>query len=381
MKRFFKFAVIFCLLVAGTFRPSFAQEEGPPNDPVLQEAIQAVQNFLGDTSIIPVYRFEKDNSNMLLRGPGHFFVFEVPGYDFITIRIDERPMRVVYWSKDEEIWIPSVDRSRLPLSVEQMVQIAKQYAQQHWPYWNEFPLKMIQYTTDRRARWNEVTLEYDKDEVYCLAVRFTPYFVNSSGIKIPYLAAHCFVVVEPYEGSIVDFGWSYNGPITLSQEQLDPTIPPSQAEVIGEQAFFNYYKEKAYKEGGVDIDGLLTVDIQMDPFRNITIYGDSWWPERLAIGVTFERVVKLVYIFDKVLLKNASTGEVLMKFFVAMDAHTGEIVWVEAPMSLEALPQIHGQFPNNLVSGVFLLILIIVLFIAVSLVTFLKWKNCKKSSF
>jgi len=380
MKRFCRFAVIICLLVAGTFRPSFAQEEGPPNDPVLQEAIQTVQNFLGDTSIIPVYRFEKDNSDMFLRGPGHFFEFEAPGYKFIGVRIDERPMRVVYWSKDQEVWIPSVDRSRPPLSVEQMVQIAKQYAQQHWPHWNEFPLKMIQYTTDRIARWNEVTLEYDKDEVYCLAVKFTPYFVNSSGIKIPYLAAGCRVVIEPYEGSIVAFHWLSNVPMTLSQEQLNPTIPPSQAEVIGEQAFFNYYKERAYREGGIDIDGLLTVDIQMDPSRNITIYDDSWWPERLAIGVTFEGVVKLVYIFDKVLLKNASTGEVLMKFVVAMDAHTGEIVWVEGPVSPEASHQLQGRFPTNLVSGVFLyLVFVIGLFIVASLLTFRKWRSWKKS--
>lgn len=316
---------------------------GPPNDPTLLEAIETVKNFLGDPNVTPLFEDEKESREEEMIGPGKFFVFRAPGYTKITVQVDTVPMQIVSWLKDDN-WLLSLDRAKPLLSIEQMLQIATHYAQTHWPHWNEFPQKMILYrqhnfwTTDPNTGEQIITK--------CLAVSFRPYFVNSSGTKIPFLPRVCSMVVEPYEGAIVYFFWS-NGPkMTLTSDQLNPTIPPSQAEVEGEKALFNYYNQMFISKGFGSIEGAVTIDIVMDPNRDVCGSDDTWWPERLCIGATKTGDLRLMYVFDEVLIRDAVTGEEIQHRFVCMDAHTKEVL---VDMGLSGFSELSPQAKKRLI--------------------------------
>jgi hypothetical protein len=347
MKKYYKIVLIIGLVSGIVLRYSYAQEE-PPNDPILLEAIETVKNFLGNPNITPLFVRDYETEEWELEGVGKFFEFEAPGYEKIVVRVDRSPMEVVWWRKDSS-WLQSVDRSQQRFTVEQMVQIATQYAQAHWPHWNKYPQKMIKWSWDKWYEWNQDIYDV-KPIADFLHVYFIPYFVNSSEIKIPFFPALCTVGVEPYKGTIISFYWRQGATMTLSQDQLNPTVPPSQAEAEGEMALFNYYDRLSVLMGFGSIKGVVTVDIVMDPTRNITITDDSWWPKRLAIIATKTGEVRLVYIFDEVLIKDSATGEVVQKRWAVMDAHTKEIVFDMALSSLSKLsPQAQRRLMFNIV--------------------------------
>lgn len=181
--------------------------------------------------------------------------------------------------------------------------------------------------------------------VECLTVYFIPYFVNSSGTKIPFLPAFCCVRVEPYEGTVGYFYWRKRASMTLTQNQLNPTIPPSQAEAIGEKVFFDYLNQKFGP-----IEGVLTVDAVIDPTQGIICEDDSWWPERLAIGIAKTGELKLMYLLEAI-IRDATTGEEVGYWMFSIDAHTGEILFDEpCGGSWELLPRVKKRFIINIIA-------------------------------
>jgi len=80
----------------------------------------------------------------------------------------------------------------------ELLTIARNYASQHFPGWEDFPY------------WQGKILGKIKHTVYNKIVRsriiaFCPYFINNNGNKIIFAPAACSMKIEPYEGNIISF--------------------------------------------------------------------------------------------------------------------------------------------------------------------------------
>lgn len=287
------------------------------DEQLLQEAIQVVRNFVGDQSFTPL--FTDDESRIaFFEGPFRKFRFSwIPGYYYIKVRVSPSPMSVVSWSKTDETWLPYVNTSLPEKNNDELLTIARIYASQHFPGWQDFPY------------WQGKILGRIKDSGYGKVVRsriitFMPYFMNSNGEKIVYAPAGCTISIEPYEGRIISFSWEYNLKMTLKSNQLNPTLTPSEAEAIAEQEVREWIAQ-ILAQAGYSIPSNVVFEATLsDPSDP----DQGWWGDsRLVIGATETSGLRLAYRVDKIQAKDANTGEVLEEWFYALiDAHTGELL-------------------------------------------------------
>lgn len=307
-------------------------------DPI-DQAIQVIRDFLGDPTITP--RFLHKDYGAGLAGPNNCFIFSAPGYESIHVDIDK--MRIVYWSRDDNEWVMAA-RTDLPMKSEQeIITIARQYAQQQVPQlFREFPNLELE-IKQRKAlavRFVDGEAQILKEAIQYI-VGYQPYFLNSSGKKIIYAPAGCSVSVEPYEGRIVHFGYRYM-PMTLTD--LTPNFSEAEAKTRIEQAFLNLGATKA----------VAVMSSPDEPYNK--------WVDGLIIGATQTSGLRLAYLFDYVITIGApgheeefGTEEDPVTWRAAIDAHTGELFFFESffaggveekekKMLLHGSRGKHGQF-------------------------------------
>ncbi len=304
-------------------------------DPI-DQAIQVIQDFLGDFSITP--RFLHKDYDAGLTGPNNCFIFSAPGYTSIKVDIDK--MKIVFWLRDRNEWVMAA-RTDLPMKSEQeIIAIARQYAQQQVPQlFKEFPnLELV----IRQRKEHAVKFVDGKAQILKEAIRYIvgyqPYFLNSSGKKIIYAPAGCSVSVEPYEGKIVHFGYRYM-PMTLTD--LTPNFSEAEAKTQIEQEFLNL--------GATQASAVMSSPDE--PYNK--------WVDGLIIGATQTSGLRLAYLFDYVVTIGGhedefGTEEDPAIWRAAIDAHTGELFFFESfcggaeekekKMLLYGSRRKHGQF-------------------------------------
>ena len=287
------------------------------DEQLLQDAIQAIRNFLGDQSITPLFTSE-DKRVELFEGPFREFDFDwVPGYYGIKVRVSPPPIVVVGWMKTNDAWLPHVNTNLPEKSDDELLTLARNYASQNFPGWQDFP------------NWQGKIMARIKDSGYGKTVRsrsiaFAPYFVNSDGEKIMFEPAGCNVGIEPHEGNIISFRWWYNLKMTLPSDRLNTTLSPLEAEAIAEIAVRNWVAQQLAEEGYSIPNNIVFEATLADPKDP----DQGWWGDsRLVVGATETSGLRLAYRIDKIEAKDANTGKVLEKWIYAyIDAHTGELL-------------------------------------------------------
>lgn len=285
------------------------------DEQLLQDAIQVVRDFVGDQSLTPLFTDEA-NRVSFFEGPYRNFRFGwVPGYDYIKVRVNPSPMYVCSWCKADEAWLPYVNTNLPEKSDNELLTLARNYASQNFPGWNDFP-----YWQSRLMGILKIS-GYNKI-VRCRLIAFKPYFYFN-GNKIFFEPASIGIQIEPYQGNIISFHWHYNLKMTLPSNLLKPTLSPSEAESIAEQKVRDWVAQMLAEEGYSIPDNVIfeaTLSDPNDPDRDWM--GDS----RLILGATENSGLRLAYRIDKIQAKDAITGEVEEFIYALIDAHTGELL-------------------------------------------------------
>ncbi|MCS7192850.1 MAG: hypothetical protein NZ937_07715 [Armatimonadetes bacterium] len=301
------------------------------DEQLLQEAIRVVREFVGDQSFTPLFTDEESRISFF-EGPYRIFSFSwVPGYLYIKVRVNPSPILVAGWCKTDDAWLPYVNTNLPEKSNDELIAIARNYASQHFPGWQDF------------SHWQGRIRGRVKDSGYGKTVRsylvsFCPYFVNGNGDKIIFAPAGCNVRLESYEGKVVSFNWWYNSIMTLSSNQLNPKFTPLEAEVLAEQKVRNWIASILAQEGYSIPSNVVFEATLSDPNDP----DQGWWGDsRLVIGATETSGLRLAYRIDKIQAKDVNTGETLDEWnYALIDAHTGELL---------VLPQrvagLHDRFP------------------------------------
>lgn len=274
----------------------------------LEQAIQAVRNWLGKPDALVVYVGKMDYS-MLLTGPRNSFKFETPGYR-VTVNLDT--MKVTGWNRPSYAWVNKA-RTDLPmLSEEQIKNIALNYVQQHFTHYKEFSDWKI-------TVWRSLEENMDGTKsAYRYHVDFEPYVTNKKGQRIPILTTLCGVDVNPYgQGEVIGFGY-YHMPMTLTN--LTPSFSEEEAKTVIEQAFLKLGAAQATAVMSSSEDLAFTI-----------------MPDGLVIGATQTSGLRLAYAFDYVKTVGApgyeddfGDAEHPANWWAAIDAHTGELLCVDA---------------------------------------------------
>ena len=269
-------------------------------DQVLQQAIQVVRDWLNNPQAKVEFMFHRNRSSEL-EGPVNDFHFETPYYIHeIIVNLDR--MKVIGWDATFN-WIEEA-RTDLPMKSEvEIIQIARNYAQQHFPYFHEF------------SEWETDVNPFDLSEfsfnkqVIKYIVSFSPIVINETGMKIPVLTTVCAVDIDPYEGRVIGY-FERHMPMTVTN--LTPNFSPEEAKRRIEQAFLNLGAAQASATMSLDI-GLLN---------------------GLVIGATQTSGLRLAYLFDSVITVGApgyeeefGTEEEPQEWRAAIDAHTGELFY------------------------------------------------------
>lgn len=286
------------------------------DEQLLQDAIQVIRDFVGDQSINPLFSGEESRV-MFFEGPYRNFRFIwVPGYDYIKVRVNPSPMYVCSWRKADDAWLPYVDTNLPEKSDNELLTLARNYASQYFPGWNDFPY------------WQGSIIGRIKSSGYNKIVRskiieFNPYFYFN-GNKILFAPAGISIRIEPYQGNIISFHWYYNLKMTLPSNLLNPALSPLEAESIAEQKVRNWVAQILAEEGYSIPDNVIFEATLSDPNDP----DQGWWGDsRLVLGATENSGLRLAYRIDKIQAKDTITGEVLDEWIYALiDAHTGELL-------------------------------------------------------
>ncbi|MER3500878.1 MAG: hypothetical protein C4295_05250 [Candidatus Fervidibacterota bacterium] len=286
------------------------------DEQLLHDAIQVVRDFVGDQSLTPLFT-DEENRVMFFEGPYRNFSFSwIPGYIYIKVRVNPFPMYVCGWCKADDAWLPYVDTNLPEKSDNELLTLARIYASQHFPGWNDFPY------------WQGRIMGRIKSSGYNKIVRskiivFKPYFYFNEN-KIFFEPAGISIQIEPYQGNIIAFHWHYNLKMTLPSNLLNPTLSPLEAESIAEQKVRHWVAQILAEAGYSMPDNVIfeaTLSDPNDPDRDWL--GDS----RLILGATENSGLRLAYRIDKIQAKDTITGEVLDEWIYALiDAHTGELL-------------------------------------------------------
>ncbi len=312
--------ILLVLLFVGGFS---AQTE----EQLLQEAIQVIRNFVGDQSLTPLFTGEE--SRCWFEGPYRIFRFSwVPGYYYIKVRVAPSPICVSSWCKTDETWLPYVNTDLPEMSDDELLALARDYASQHFPGWNDFPYWQGKIAARIKASG------YGKT-VRVRIVAFHPYFVNDKGDKIMFTPASISIGIEPHRGNVISFSWHYNLKMTLSKNQINPTLSPLEAEAIAEEKVRDWVAQQLAEVGYSIPNNIVFEAILSDPNDP----DQGWWGDsRLVLGATETSGLRLAYRIDKIQAKDVNTGEVLEEWFYAViDAHTGEVLVY--PERLSGLPE------------------------------------------
>jgi hypothetical protein len=322
--------LIAVLLIGGKLN---SQTNKQVDKQLLQEAIKLIRNFVGDQSLKPLFGGE-DKEVWFFEGPCRVFEFGwIPGYRSIEVRVSPLPVSIVYWSKTDDTWLPYVNTNLPEKNDDELLTIAQNYASKNFPGWEDFP------------HWQGIIYGKFKHSGYGKTVRsrlicFYPYFVNDRGDKIIFAPAGCSIRVEPHEGRVLSFSWHYNLKMTLSNDQLIPTISPSEAKAISERKIREWVMQRvteeikeAEREGHpIPKDVILK---GMEKIKKIEIEAmlcdpeepyQKWWGNlRLIIGATATSGLRLAYLID-IRVKDPETDEVRKWKGLLIDAHTGQIL-------------------------------------------------------
>jgi hypothetical protein len=247
--------------------------------------------------------FHEDRSSELI-GPCNIFYLEAPYYE-ILVDIDK--MEVVGWFVNIVDWVKEA-LTDLPMKSEvEIIQIARNYAEQYFPHFHEFPeweTEIAIFDESEIAR----SFGLDKKVIKYIVI-FSPFVTNEIGTKIPVLTTGCAVDIDPYEGKVIGF-LKRHMPMTLTN--LIPTFSPEEAKTLLEQAFLNLGAAKASAVMSSD-DGLL---------------------DGLVVGATQTSGLRLAYLFDRAVTVGApgyeerfGTEEEPQEWRAAIDAHTGELFY------------------------------------------------------
>lgn len=268
-------------------------------DPVLQQSIQVVREWLNDPQAEVEFRFHVDTS-LGLSGPRNAFHFRHGIYEII-VNIDK--MKIISWSIDFMDWADQA-RTDLPEKSEaEIIHIARDYAIQHFPYFNEF------------SEWETTVTPFHVEtfqgkEATEYIVSFTPYVTNKLGVKIPVLTTICSVDIDPYEGKVIGF---YQRHIPMTLTNLMPNFSIEEAKTRMEQAFLNLGAAQA---------------IAIIPSEQCYEFG-------LVIGATQTSGLRLAYsggaetVGSPGYEEEFGTEEEPQIWYAAIDAHTGELLYRE----------------------------------------------------
>jgi hypothetical protein len=268
-------------------------------DQMLQQAIQVVRDWLNNPQAEVEFMFHSDRSSGL-GGSVNDFHFETPYYiREIIVNLDK--MKVVGWDATVN-WVEEA-KTDLPMKSEaEIIQIARNYAQQHFPHFHEF------------SEWETTIEPFDLSEIsnkqaIKYIVSFSPIVTNGAGTKIPVLTTVCAVDIDPYEGRVIGY-YERHMPMTITN--LIPNFSPEEAKRRIEQAFLNLGAAQASATMSLDI-GLLN---------------------GLVIGATQTSGLRLAYLFDSVITvgkpgyeEEFGTEEEPQEWQAAIDAHTGELFY------------------------------------------------------
>lgn len=277
----------------------------------LEQSIQVVRDWLGDPNALVVYVGKHDSSVDFL-GPRNEYVFETSGY---RVAVDLKTMKVTNWFLYAYEWVDKA-RTDLPmLGEEQVKNIATNYIQQHFPYYNEFSNWQITVYKYQVTNLNETK------SAYLYNVDFTPYIINKNGQRILVLTTSCGVNIDPYQGTVLGFGY-FHMPITLTN--LIPSFSEQEAKTKVEQEFLRL--------GAAQANAVMSSPDLSD------------LPDGLIIGATQTSGLRLLYAFDYVEAIGAPGYEDIFgdaenptKWRVGVDAHTGEVFVVDEYMGLKEL--------------------------------------------
>ncbi len=273
-------------------------------DPLLEQAIQVVRDWVGDPQAEVVYRGSQDYS-FDLEGPTNCFFFRTGNYE-ITVDLDT--MKVVDWGLLPDAYVNSAQTDQPMLTEDEIKNIALNYAQRHFPHWDEFPYwEFVSVEKFRVTNWD------DSKEAWVYIIQLSPYFINDAGQKIPVLTTMIGVSVDPYSGNVKGFSCRHM-PITLTS--LNPSFSAEEAKTKIEQAF---------KQLGA-AEATAVMSSPDDPYY--------FMPDGLVIGATQQSGLRLAYAFDYVVTVGApgyedefgdSTSPAYWR--AAIDAHTGELFY------------------------------------------------------
>ncbi len=268
-------------------------------DQVLQQAIQVVRDWLNNPQAEVEFMFHRNRSSEL-EGPVNDFHFETP-YDIHEIIVNLDKMKVIGWDATFN-WAKEA-RTDLPIKNEaEIIQIARNYIQQHFPHFYKFSEWKIDIELfDLSEIFNKRVIEY--------IVSFSPIVTNEAGTKIPVLTTMCAVDIDPYEGRVIGY-FERHMPMTITN--LTPNFSPEEAKRRIEEAFLNLGAAQASATMSLDI-GLLN---------------------GLVIGATQTSGLRLAYLFDSIVTvgkpgyeEEFGTEEEPQEWRAAIDAHTGELFY------------------------------------------------------
>ncbi len=287
----------FIVLWASSFIVAQTQEE-------LNQAIQVVRNWVNKPQGEVDFVMTTDGS-IDLYGPRRDADFHAPGYE---VTVDLTTMTVVGWRRYLFHWVKNA-RTDLPLlNEDQIKSIAFNYAQRHFPHFNEFPNWEI---TLQKGKVEDLIFGTGKVAIHYL-FDLHPFVTNPQGQKIPVLTTHCSVSVDPYTGEVIGFGYSHL-PMTLTN--LTPNFSPYEAKELVEQAFRDL--------GAVSAIAVMSSTEEMI-FRDL--------PDGLVIGATQTSGLRLAYAFDYVVTVGMpgredefGTSDEPVFWRAAIDALTGEL--------------------------------------------------------
>lgn len=269
-------------------------------DPILQQAIRVVREWLNDPQAEIEFIFH-NNTSLGLSGPRNEFCFKYGIYEII-VNINE--MKITGWSIDLVDWANQVHIDLLEKNETEVLNIAYNYVIHHFPYFNKFP------------EWKKTIIPnfvktFQEKEVVEYIVSFIPYIKNELNVKIPVLTTICSVEVDPYEGKIIGFYQKYI-PMTLTN--LTPNLSIEEAKTRMEQAFLELGAAQAtaiipstdeYHEFGLVIGATQTSGLRLAYSGGVETIGAPGYEEKFG------------------------TPEEPQVWYAAIDAHTGELFYFE----------------------------------------------------
>ncbi len=332
-------------------------------DPLLYQSIQVVRDWLNNPGAEVRFMFKR-NKSLHLFGPQNEFVFWYEPYE-IVVNIDK--MKVTEWSISISWWEEQA-RTDLPKKSEaEIIQIARNYANQYFPHFNEF------------SEW-EITMMPDYvatqqiQEVIEYIVSFIPYVTNEFNIRIPVLTTLCSVGVDPYEGKVISF-YQRHMPMTLTN--LIPNFSVEEAKSKMEQAFLNL--------------GAAQATAWIPATNEDYLFG-------LVIGATQTNGLRLAYSGGVEAVgapgyeEEFGTSEEPSVWFAAIDAHTGELIYREPILGgareegLKQLllyglqyKQISSLFPSENQQREWVILIGLSLTVAIFLWAFWRWKRQRRA--